>query len=164
MPGNIPGPYLVIYLDRTWKYTCTISGTISELYLAIFLNYIRRHSWTVSSDIPGLYLAIYLERIQQKTRLLKSSAFFYAAGKKFEIPLLHCRNPCLQLANPNTLYLFLVFAEYMPILLPILQRKHSIVNMSGTVSLNPENFVENCTAHSTLPHFFLIGTYPYRHL
>ena len=36
-------------------------------------------------------------------------------------------------ANPNTLYLFLVFAEYMPILLPILQRKHSIVNMSGTV-------------------------------
>ena len=36
-------------------------------------------------------------------------------------------------ANPNTLYLFLVFAEYMPILLPILQRKHSIVNMSGTI-------------------------------
>ena len=35
--------------------------------------------------------------------------------------------------------------------------------MSGTVSLNPENFVENCTAHSTLPHFFSQAN-SYRHL
>ena len=60
--------------------------------------------------------------------------------------------PAADSKSPNTPYtlytpyLFLVFAEYTLILLPILHRKHRFVCVSGTVSLNPKNFVENCTA------------------
>ena len=53
-----------------------------------------------------------------------SSIACYALHRRATVALQESL-PAVQLsANPNTLCLLLVFAEYTPILLPILQRKH----------------------------------------
>ena len=84
----------------------------------------------------------------------------------------HCRNPACSVQQiPNTLYLFLVFAEYTLILFPILPRKHSCCHMSGTVVICQEQsrstlrtLLRTALPLSATVLLSLIGSCLYRHL
>ena len=57
--------------------------------------------------------------------------------------------PAAYSKSPNTLYLFLVFAEYTPILLPIYNVNIVFVNMSGTVSGSMAEVLRSVTLCNT---------------
>ena len=79
--------------------------------------------------------------------------------------------PAAYSKSPNTPYalytpyLFLVFAEYTPILLPILQRKHSLSICQEQSHSTLRTLLRTALhCHSTLPYSFLPGSCLYRHL
>ena len=139
--------YLILYriISKLHGFQLTSHFVLRRMFVAVEWDWVLKRGYTILFSVLGCSDPLSVRSVAVclllaaplKTSLLRHGFYFHVTvvfssvlRHSTEDLQLHCRNPACsvqQIPNtPYTLYtpyLFLVFAEYTPILMPILQRK-----------------------------------------